>query len=187
MIRCPELSIEQNRRDFNRVLARVGGKALDAGDVSGREAYKKGLTPEQLGAYHRAYFLWDKHEGGAGKILQTVSTGPDRLAQVQKGATQFLQDGKAILHLFETADVSTLIHEFGHILRRQLSAPDLAIAEKWAKVKEGEWDKRAEEKFARGFEAYVMEGVAPSSRLRAVFRKLKSWMMDIYKSIRNLK
>ena len=53
-----------------------------------------------------------------------------RLEQTRKGATQFLEDGKAILHLFETADVSTLIHELGHILRRQLAPEDLATAEK---------------------------------------------------------
>jgi oligoendopeptidase F len=40
-----------------------------------------------------------------------------------------------MLHLFETADVSTLVHELAHMLRRQLSPEDLAIVEKWLKVR----------------------------------------------------
>jgi hypothetical protein len=110
-----------------------------------------------------------------------------RLEQAKKGAAQFLEDGKAVLHLFETADISTLIHELGHMLRRQLPPEDLAIAGKWAKAEGGNWDRKAEEKFARGFEAYVMEGVAPSAELRSIFQKMKDWLLEIYRSIKNLR
>jgi len=121
-------------------------------------------------------------------IASQIESGkPESLEQRKKGAAQFLEDGKTILHLFESADVSTLIHELGHILRRQLAPEDLAIAERWAKVEGGNWDREAEEKFARAFEGYIMEGVAPSFSLRSVFQKLKDWMLEIYKSIRNLK
>ncbi len=122
-------------------------------------------------------------------IASQIESGKlESLEQRKKGAAQFLEDGKTILHLFESADVSTLIHELGHILRRQLAPEDLAIAERWAKVEGGlSWDRKAEEEFARAFEAYIMEGVAPSSSLRSVFQKLKDWMLEIYKSIRNLK
>jgi hypothetical protein len=113
--------------------------------------------------------------------------GPTQVG-VRKGATQFLEHGKAILHLFETADVSTLIHEFGHILELQLPDEDKAIADAWLKVKPGQERTRAQrEKFARGFEAYCAEGVAPSAQLRSVFQKMKQWLLDIYKSIRNLR
>jgi hypothetical protein len=105
--------------------------------------------------------------------------GPTQI-EIRKGATQFLDDGRAILHLFETADVSTLVHELAHMLRRQLSPSDLAVAEKWLKVAPGgEWKRAQEEKFARGFEAYLMEGVAPSSGLRAVFAKMKQWLAEL--------
>ncbi len=111
----------------------------------------------------------------------------DKLEQQKKGATEFLEDGKAILHLFESSDVSTLMHEFAHIFRRQLSPEDMAIAAAWAGLKPAEWDTKSEEKFARGFEKYCAEGVAPSPQLRGIFQKLKAWMLDIYKSLKNLK
>ncbi|MBN2140885.1 MAG: hypothetical protein JW718_07745 [Desulfovibrionaceae bacterium] len=37
-----------------------------------------------------------------------------------------------MLRLFETGDVTTVIHETGHILRRQLGERDLAVIEAWA-------------------------------------------------------
>lgn len=44
------------------------------------------------------------------------------------------------------------------------------------------------EQFARGFETYLMEGVAPSVELRNVFRTFARWLTQIYKAIKgNLK
>ncbi len=63
----------------------------------------------------------------------------------------------------------------------------MAIAAKWAGPKSAEWDTKSEEKFARGFEKYCAEGVAPSSSLWGIFQKMKSWMLDIYKSLKNLR
>ena len=37
-----------------------------------------------------------------------------------------------------------------------------------------------QERFARAWEIYLMEGTAPSKGLRAVFRKFKSWLRKIY-------
>lgn len=42
------------------------------------------------------------------------------------------------------------------------------------------------EQFARGFEAYLFEGKAPSVGLQDVFRRFKSWMLLIYKQVRRL-
>jgi hypothetical protein len=38
-----------------------------------------------------------------------------------------------------------------------------------------------EEKVARGFEAYLLEGKAPSIELRDVFRRFKAWLLRVYK------
>jgi hypothetical protein len=94
LILCPPLKLEHARADFNQVLTRIGGKALSAEDVANRAAYKAGLTPEQLDAYHRTYFLWDEHKGDAREILKVL---PAR---------------NSILHVLETADVSTLTRIF---------------------------------------------------------------------------
>jgi hypothetical protein len=42
------------------------------------------------------------------------------------------------------------------------------------------------EQFARGFEAYLMEGKAPSAELRGVFQRFKAWMTLIYKKLSGL-
>lgn len=37
-----------------------------------------------------------------------------------------------------------------------------------------------QERFARGFERYLMTGKAPSKEMRGVFRRFKKWLVDIY-------
>ncbi|MGA2026674.1 MAG: strawberry notch-like NTP hydrolase domain-containing protein, partial [Syntrophobacteraceae bacterium] len=65
---CPEeigLHIEENRKDWNDLLEKLGGKAMSDVDVrkGGRQAYKESLTPEQERAYYRAYAVFSEHEG----------------------------------------------------------------------------------------------------------------------------
>ena len=100
-----------------------------------------------------------------------------------KGGVTFLEDGRAVIHAFEGADISTIVHEIGHIFRRDLSGADLKAAEEWAGVKDGAWTREAEEKFARGFEKYLADGSAPSKALKAVFAKLKDWLVGVYQVI----
>ncbi len=52
----------------------------------------------------------------------------------------------------------------------------------------GAWDfsknnNAAEERFAEAFERYVMEGVAPTKKLRGVFGTLASFMRRIYQGV----
>lgn len=105
------------------------------------------------------------------------------LFQEAKGGVTFLEDGRAVIHAFEGADISTIVHEVGHIFRRDLSGSDLRAAEEWAGVKDGVWTREAEEKFARGFEKYLADGSAPSKVLKAVFAKLKDWLVGVYRVI----
>jgi|GEM_PF-4102149 len=48
------------------------------------------------------------------------------------------------------------------------------------------FDVAAHEYFARGFEAYMREGRAPTAELQSVFRRFKKWLTDIYKSLTEL-
>ena len=43
-----------------------------------------------------------------------------------------------------------------------------------------------QERFARGFEHYVAEGKAPTQALQSAFRKFKSWLVSIYRDLKNL-
>lgn len=42
------------------------------------------------------------------------------------------------------------------------------------------------ETFARGFEAYLFEGRAPTPALRTLFQRFRSWLVNVYKSIARL-
>ena len=48
------------------------------------------------------------------------------------------------------------------------------------------FDTAAHEYFARGFEAYMREGRAPTAELQSVFRRFKKWLTEIYKSMTEL-
>jgi hypothetical protein len=43
-----------------------------------------------------------------------------------------------------------------------------------------------QERFARGFEKYLIDGVAPTKEMKGVFRRFKSWLVDIYKTAKSL-
>jgi len=102
---------------------------------------------------------------------------------------------RKIITLFQTADRSTLFHETGHLFLSQLkaaaaisevAAKQLASVNKWLESEDGNYTREQEEKFARGFEGYLMEGSAPSQSLRETFESMKEWFREIYKSIEQL-
>ncbi len=110
------------------------------------------------------------------------------LFQQAKGAVEFMEDGRAMIRALRNPDISTGIHETAHVIRRWLKPEDIDIAGEWSgasRIEDGtwEWTRPAEEKFARGFERYIAEGVAPTPRLRTIFEKMKQWMLQVYRTI----
>lgn len=118
--------------------------------------------------------------------------------QASRGRIGF-QDGKAIIQLFKDADRSTFLHESGHYfleimqgMAQHEGAPeqiknDMQAIREWMGLKDGEKiGTEQHEQFARGFEAYLREGVAPSDALRQAFSRFKQWLVQIYKSVRSL-
>lgn len=113
----------------------------------------------------------------------------------------------SVISLLKTADLSTFLHETGHffleatlhlanmpdadavsvadanILMRWF-APDMTL-EKWAGMTLEE-KTPYHERFARGFEAYLFEGKAPSNEMRSLFRTFSSWLKSVYKSLTDL-
>jgi hypothetical protein len=121
------------------------------------------------------------------------------LEQVQKGAIRFVPGRRPLITLAATADASTFIHESGHDFLEQMMrdaqhalAPDQLKADaattlKWLGVDKAQDIKtRQHERFARGFEQYVREGVAPSPGLAGVFQKFRSWLVQIYQTLKGL-
>jgi hypothetical protein len=51
---------------------------------------------------------------------------------------------------------------------------------------DGAEERWMQERFARGFEKYLMDGSAPTKEMQGVFRRFKKWLTDIYKTAKNL-
>lgn len=117
----------------------------------------------------------------------------------KRGSITWGTDRKFTINLFEKRDLSTYLHESGHLyleilgdLAEDANAPqqikdDYATLLKWLKVKDRAGiGTEQHEQLARGFEAYLAEGKAPSVELQPVFFRFRQWMMAVYKAIRNL-
>lgn len=116
--------------------------------------------------------------------------------EAPRGAVAYLQEQTPkLIYLFENADDSTLIHESGHILLEMIHrarSADYAVAAKWAGVDPSraaggtaQWTTAELEKFAKGFELYMIKGQAPTMRLHAVFKRLQTLLLNIYAKIRD--
>jgi GNAT superfamily N-acetyltransferase len=128
---------------------------------------------------------------------------PNILAQDARGT--FNPDTNTIA-LLEGANLSTFLHESGHyfletmldVAAGPLATPEIkADGQKildWFGVRDlDEWhgtdlEQRREhhEKWARTFEAYLFEGKAPSVELQGLFRTFRAWLVQVYKSLKNL-
>lgn len=121
------------------------------------------------------------------------------LAQTTQGKINFKpNEPRATVTLMKEADASTFIHETGHDFLEQMArdsaheaAPqflkdDIAAVRQWVGNKGGAFKTREHEKFARGFEQYLREGTAPTAGLARVFQQFKSWLVQIYRSIKGL-
>ena len=124
----------------------------------------------------------------------------EKYNQSVNGMTEIMSDGERIISIFKTADRSTFLHEMGHVffddiknLAEMENAPEQLVLD-WNKLKEwSEWDDvqgadntKAHEKFARGWEAYLREGKAPTKGLQHVFRMFSKWLTRIYRAVTRL-
>jgi hypothetical protein len=98
-----------------------------------------------------------------------------------KGATELLAGGGTRVHIFQDGDVSTWIHELGHVAVHDLDDADRNIlAAHYAGGKQiADWKEAEHENFARDWERWVREGVAPTSALAGVFQRISAWMKAV--------
>lgn len=121
-------------------------------------------------------------------------------AQVNRGLYTFAtRVSRAVVHLFRDANASTFLHETSHHWLEELlrdaeheHAPadlkaDAATARAWLKAETGPVKTAQHEKWARGFERYMMEGRAPSKALAGVFEKFRQWLTAIYQTVAKLR
>lgn len=129
---------------------------------------------------------------------------PNILEQTSQSTTTtargFIKFGPSREHFTITltgkADLSTFNHEMMHyaleviqdLVKRGEASPqlvaDLQKLREFAGLKEGEpIERRHHEQIARAWEAYTMEGRAPSADLQGVFNRMRAWLVFIYKRL----
>ena len=139
------------------------------------------------------YVIWDEAAIGAPESLYQMR------GQDKRGSIDLAKGRRVNITLFQKADRSTFVHETGHLflevldsLASKADAPealkaDLAKAREWMGLKDGEAiGEKHHEQFARGFEAYLREGKAPTPKLTKIFERFADWLVKIYKDIRAL-
>ena len=143
-----------------------------------------------------AYVIFDD------QAIKIINSYNQKVNNDKKGAITWDAEGKAIINLFEGADMSTVIHEaVGHYfienLMREGALPNATEQMKkdrqtmldYAGVNK-DWDSlsqeektAAHERWAEAAETYMMEGKAPSKELQPVFNRFKKWLLAIYDAV----
>jgi DNA repair protein RadC len=118
------------------------------------------------------------------------------LFQKKKGSISFDQARKGIIKLTKSRDLSTFLHEAGHLyleimgsLAEQKGAPK-QIIDDYQKILEylgvknrAEITREHHELWAESFEKYLQEGNAPSVQLQSAFNAFRRWLSDIWARI----
>lgn len=178
----------QRAVEFKEVKAAIVPKGTDKGLIKELkshgvhvEEYEKDVEQSRLEAAKRA-------DEAVEVYFQNIN-----------GMTTIKSKTERIVELFKTADKSTFMHEMGHVffddiktLAEMENAPEQLVTD-WNKLKEWTgWNDNettntdAHEKFARGFEAYLREGEAPTKFLERIFRRFSKWLSAIYRAVSRL-
>ena len=193
----------KKRRDLRTVSMWKYPQSANAQDVLQHAVSLSNLTPEAEGGI--------SHNSNS---TPNADANQDILYQGGADRGMFSREHNLIA-LLKNADASTFVHELGHffletntrIARDLIAKPaenltgqerqflsDVQTTLDWFGVKDlAAWDamslneqRENHEKWARGFEAYLYEGKAPSEELRGVFRRFRSWLKQVYQSLKNL-
>ena len=167
--------------------------------------------------------ILEKDEGSLGRVVKSyIAFNPEQVKSVDnqgafdpdnpniyfQGEEKILRGqsviggGKNIISLFEHRNLSTFIHESGHVfledfMRMALSdgatkrlKEDFETLKDFLKIKDEQiiegrvrLETAQHEKFAKTMEQYFMDGDAPTIRLRRIFWACKKWLVDVYESL----
>ena len=100
-----------------------------------------------------------------------------------------------LITLFETADPTTFLHEAMHWWEQTIrhyakngskeAQKHLNLLGEYVGSKDSKWTREQKELLANSFEKYLYNGIAPTSKLKETFEKLKEWFKNIIKSFNN--
>lgn len=153
--------------------------AATKGDGEGFKSWQVILTDEMKAKA--------KNEGFS--LFQPANNDSDARGQIK------LYNDRAQMTLSKMSDASTVPHEFAHYFLQIMGIlsemPDAsqkvkdryAAALKFLGVEsKDQLLEEHHEKFARSFEAYLLNGEAPTAQLKALFQQFKEWLKAVYKA-----
>lgn len=193
--------------NFYAALSEVLGGAKEA-SIALNKAGIKGIT------YYgdldgRAFVVFDD------KSIKILNKYNQKVNNDKKGSITWDEEGKAIISLFEGADMSTVIHEaVGHYfienLMREGALPNATEQMKkdrqtmldYAELTELEWNQlnkpfeelteeqqkrktAAHERWATAAEQYIMLGKSPSKEMQGPLSRFQKWLLETYKTIKD--
>lgn len=133
------------------------------------------------------YVIWDE-----AAISEPQRLLEQRRAETERGQIRIAPDRTMAIDLFANADASTFLHESMHFFLEVMQdvavdspqvRADLDALRAWVGNGGGEFTTEQHEQIARGFEAYLWEGKAPSSELARAFARIKAWFRALYQSL----
>lgn len=200
--------------EASRVASQAFGNAqrqYRAGEISDAQFLEARAANEAATAAFDEAFAKEEALAAQRGRSTLFATRPTLEAQ---GVISFGADRKFTIKLFEKANLSTVLHESGHLWLELMAdtvatleaipaeqrtpaqngvladfgalLPWLGDAAGGEVVPASRFTRQQHEKFARGFEAYLLEGHPPSEALRPAFQKFKQWLTEIYKNLLGL-
>lgn len=222
------LQYMSGREFYKQLASELGGEKAASEKLNSLGV--KGITYDGL-VDGKCFVVFDD------KAIQIIN----RYNQEHKGAYAGAYDAdQNILHIFEAANQSTVIHESAHwwlsMLNNIAADPELKELAKEDKVLEATLQKAQkdrdairtwasyypdvmkeykgtliekefkeyeaaikkdpenkelqerfiQERFARGFERYLLTGKAPTKELQGTFRRFKKWLINLYKTTKEI-
>lgn len=210
---------EENREEIEEYLENNldGGTIESAEEYMVNEAYREvvGLEPNQIDGIIIKNMIDDIGPKSRVVADQYIVFDPNNIKSVfnngefssnddnifnQEGdeaprASIQLDNGIALINLFKGSDLTSLLHEGGHLFVQNLEdlvrdgiATDQDIADLETLKKFAGDIKSTEgiEKVVKGFERYLAEGKAPSPALISAFNNFKDWFKRIYAELQGL-
>jgi hypothetical protein len=189
-----DLANQEEAAGSTKDARRLASERLRKAGIPGLRYLDGFSRQEGAGTYN--FVIWDE---GTIREIETLHQGEEADA---RGRIEIARKGMATafnVFLDEHADLSTFMHESAHAYFEMMG--DLAergdatdrIREDYQTILDwvGAKDRASltteqKEQYARGFEAYLMEGKAPSTRLAEAFAAFRLWMRRIYAHVRNL-
>lgn len=211
----PEKVKQWNRTpqpDTPETLAARAAYEADRTNMDAARAYQDALMARNDAAFAAANengALSDvKHGFEINDKLAEAAAGGFPLFQGPRGQIRVgdVTQDPTVITLLQRADLSTFLHESGHFflevlmhVAAQPDAPQRVVDDmnaflKWTGVESmGQWSKMTtnekrehHERFARGFEAFLYEGNAPSLELKSLFQRFRDWLLTVYRSLTQL-